>query len=139
MRKVRIITGSDGDLNRALSDIELELQKIGNHLGLVIDYQQNFDWKEFSACLKESVLNYDGFILNTADFPLNTDEISQDVLALKQPRLQVFLKNYHIDPNFLEKQSVVSRYCDGVISGIGFGGYRMGVEALKYEFDCLER
>lgn len=139
MKKISIITGSDVDLNQSLSDIELELKKIGDHLGLAIDYRQNVDWMEFSDCLKELASNYDGFILNTADFPLNADEISREVQDLKKPGFQVFLKNFHIDPDFLEKQSVVSRLCDGVISGIGFGGYKMGLEALKHKIDCLEK
>ncbi len=85
-----------------------------NHEGEIIDYIQN---------LSET----DGIVINPGAFAHYSYAIHDALETFKGPKVEVHISNIFKREEFRSK-SVISRACDGIISGLGWYGYILGIE-----------
>lgn len=85
-----------------------------NHEGEIIDYIQ-------------SLSNEDGIVINPGALAHYSYAIHDALETFKGPKVEVHLSNIFKREEFRTK-SVISRACDGVISGLGWYGYILGIE-----------
>ncbi|MGC8545612.1 type II 3-dehydroquinate dehydratase [Athalassotoga sp.] len=85
-----------------------------NHEGEIIDYIQN---------LPET----DGIVINPGAFAHYSYAIHDALETFKGSKVEVHISNIFKREEFRSK-SVISRACDGIISGLGWYGYILGIE-----------
>ncbi len=85
-----------------------------NHEGEIIDYIQ-------------SLPDTDGIIINPGAFAHYSYAIHDALETFKGPKVEVHISNIFKREAFRSK-SVISHACDGVISGLGWYGYILGIE-----------
>ncbi len=85
-----------------------------NHEGEIIDYIQN---------LPET----DGIVINPGAFTHYSYAIHDALETFKGPKVEIHISNIFKREEFRSK-SVISRACDGIISGLGWYGYILGIE-----------
>lgn len=85
-----------------------------NHEGEIIDYIQ-------------SLPNVDGIVINPGAFAHYSYAIHDALETFKGPKVEVHISNIFKREAFRSK-SVISHACDGVISGLGWYGYILGIE-----------
>lgn len=87
-----------------------------NHEGEIVDYIQ-------------SLSNEDGIVINPGAYAHYSYAIHDALETFKGPKVEVHLSNIFKREEFRSK-SVISRVCDGVIAGLGWYGYILGVEYI---------
>lgn len=87
-----------------------------NHEGEIIDYIQN-------------VPDEDGIVINPGAFAHYSYAIHDALETFKGPKVEVHISNIFKREEFRAK-SVISRACNGVISGLGWYGYILGIEYI---------
>jgi len=85
-----------------------------NHEGEIIDYIQKLP-------------DTDGIIINPGAFAHYSYAIHDALETFKGPKVEVHISNIFKREAFRSK-SVISHACDGVISGLGWYGYILGIE-----------
>jgi 3-dehydroquinate dehydratase-2 len=85
-----------------------------NHEGEIIDYIQNLP-------------GTDGIVINPGAFAHYSYAIHDALETFKGPKVEVHISNIFKREEFRSK-SVISRACDGIISGLGWYGYILGIE-----------
>lgn len=103
------------------------LQKI--FPGIEIDYYQSNVEGEIINKIHETGFIYDGIILNSGGYTHTSVAIADAVSAVKAPVIEVHITNISAREGF-RHNSIVGRYCQGSIIGLGLFGYRLAVEAL---------
>lgn len=74
-------------------------------------------------------MEVDGILLNAGAFTHTSIAISDAVMAVKTPVVEVHISNVHNREAF-RGHSYISPYAKGVIIGFGLDGYRMGIESF---------
>lgn len=74
-------------------------------------------------------LEVDGIILNAGAFTHTSVAISDAVMAVKTPVVEVHISNVHNRESF-RAHSFISPYAKGVIVGFGLEGYRLAIESF---------
>uniref|UniRef100_A0A7V3RF05 3-dehydroquinate dehydratase n=1 Tax=Mesoaciditoga lauensis TaxID=1495039 RepID=A0A7V3RF05_9BACT len=87
-----------------------------NHEGQLIDYIQSLD-------------DSDGLVINPGAFAHYSYAIHDALEIFKGPKVEVHLSNIFKREEFRSK-SVITPACDGVISGLGWYGYILGIEFI---------
>lgn len=87
-----------------------------NHEGEIIDHIQ-------------SLPDTDGIVINPGAFAHYSYAIHDALETFKGPKVEVHISNIFKREEFRSK-SVLSRACDGVVSGLGWYGYICGIEYL---------
>ncbi|HEU24494.1 MAG: type II 3-dehydroquinate dehydratase [Mesoaciditoga sp.] len=87
-----------------------------NHEGEIIDYIQ-------------SLPDEDGIVINPGAYAHYSYSIRDALETFKGPKVEVHLSNIFKREEF-RARSVISRVCDGVISGLGWYGYILGIEYI---------
>ncbi len=87
-----------------------------NHEGEIIDYIQN-------------VPDTDGIVINPGAFAHYSYAIHDALETFKGPKVEVHISNIFKREEFRSK-SVISHACNGVISGLGWYGYILGIEYI---------
>jgi 3-dehydroquinate dehydratase II len=114
-------SGDQEDLQRLLSDrfpeCRFELFQ-SNHEGELVDRIHQAVDQEF-----------DGVIVNFGGLTHTSVSLRDALSLLRQDRIEVHLSNIHAREPF-RHTSITGGACRGMISGFGFHGYVMAVEAL---------
>ncbi len=117
-------SGSQEDLQRTLSerfpDCTFELFQ-SNHEGELVD--------RIHRAVEES---YDGIIVNFGGLTHTSVSIRDALSLLPEKPVEVHLSNIHAREPF-RHTSLTGGVCRGMISGFGFYGYIMAVEALLHD------
>jgi 3-dehydroquinate dehydratase-2 len=79
-------------------------------------------------------MNVDFIILNAGAFTHTSIALSDAVMAVSTPVIEVHISNVHQRESF-RHHSYISAYAMGVIVGFGLDGYRLGVEACLNQRD----
>jgi 3-dehydroquinate dehydratase-2 len=103
------------------------LQKI--YPDIKIDYYQSNVEGEIINKIHETGFIYDGIILNAGGYTHTSVSIADAVSSIKAPVIEVHITNISAREGF-RHNSIVGRYCQGSIIGLGLFGYRLAVEAL---------
>jgi 3-dehydroquinate dehydratase-2 len=96
---------------------------------IMIDYYQSNVEGEIINKIHETGFIYDGIILNAGGYTHTSVAIADAVSAIKAPVIEVHITNISAREGF-RHNSIVGRYCQGSIIGLGLLGYRLAVEAL---------
>lgn len=73
-------------------------------------------------------MEVDYFILNAGAYTHTSIAISDTVMAISTPVIEVHISNVHQRESF-RSHSYISAYAKGVVIGFGLEGYRLAVEA----------
>jgi 3-dehydroquinate dehydratase-2 len=94
-----------------------------------IDYYQSNIEGEIINKLHETGFDYDGIILNAGGYTHTSVSIADAVAAINASVIEVHITNISAREGF-RHNSIVGRYCEGSIIGLGLFGYRLALEAL---------
>jgi 3-dehydroquinate dehydratase-2 len=117
-----------------LDDLETLCGEVAEGLGLAIDFRQSNLEGELISWVQEARGRAAGLIINPAGYSHTSIALMDALLALDIPVMEVHLSNIFTREPF-RHHSYVSRASQGVICGLGFAGYRLGLIALS---DILE-
>ncbi|MFO8030813.1 MAG: type II 3-dehydroquinate dehydratase [Cyclonatronaceae bacterium] len=93
-------------------------------------FQSNHEGELVERIHKAADEAFDGIIINPGGLT-HTSVILRDALSLlPQERIEVHLSNIHARESF-RHTSLTGGVCRGIVSGFGFFGYVMAVEALR--------
>ena len=97
---------------------DMEIQTIqSNHEGVLIDELHAADaWAA-------------GAVIIQAAFPTLRLRCEMRILAVQYPVIEVHLSNIHAREHF-RRRSLTAGACQGVIAGLGWRGYTMGLQAI---------
>ena len=115
--------------NSTLSDLENNLGKKAEELGVGVDFfQSNFEG-EIVEKIHAALGVYDGIIINPGAFTHYSYAIRDAFGSVKLPAVEVHISNIHKREEF-RHTSVIVPECIGQICGFGFKGYELALEAL---------
>lgn len=73
---------------------------------------------------------YEGVVINPGAYAHTSFAIRDAIAALRIPVVEVHITNVHAREEF-RRQSVIAPVCQGVIAGLGIGGYELAVRFLS--------
>ena len=115
--------------NSTLHDLENNLGKKAEELGVGVDFfQSNFEG-EIVEKIHAALGVYDGIIINPGAFTHYSYAIRDAFGSVKLPAVEVHISNIHKREEF-RHTSVIVPECIGQICGLGFKGYELALEAL---------
>jgi 3-dehydroquinate dehydratase-2 len=94
--------------------------------GVKIDYFQSNVEGEIINKLQEAGFTGNGIILNAGGYTHTSIAIADAVAAIKVPVVEVHISNIMAREEE-RKISLLSRYCKGIISGLGLKGYELAL------------
>ncbi len=106
-------------------DSYLELLRT-SYPGISIDYFQSNVEGEIINLLQEHGFKSDGIILNAGGYTHTSVAIADAVAAITSPVVEVHISNI-LAREEERKTSLISKYCKGIISGLGLTGYELAV------------
>lgn len=104
------------ELKAGFTDVQFEYFQ-SNHEGRIIDK------------LQEAGYSCDGIILNAAALSHTSLAIADTLAFIPARVVEVHISNIFAREAF-RHQSLMSKYCSGIVVGFGLDGYRMAVESL---------
>lgn len=112
-----------------LSDLEKQISSCASKLDVGVDFfQSNFEG-EIVNKIHQSMGIYDGIIMNPGAFTHYSYAIHDAIASVNIPCVEVHISNIHKREEYRHK-SVTAPACIGQISGFGFYGYEMALNAL---------
>jgi 3-dehydroquinate dehydratase-2 len=96
---------------------------------IVFDYFQSNVEGEIINIIHENGFIADGIILNAGGYTHTSVAISDALVAVKSPVIEVHITNTSAREDF-RHVSLIARNCIGIITGFGLDSYRLAVEAL---------
>ncbi len=95
-----------------------------------IDYFQSNTEGEIVTRIQEAAdEKLDGLLINAGAYSHYSYAIHDALLIIQAPKIEVHLSNIHARDEFRRK-SILTRVCQGMISGFGKESYRLGVEFI---------
>lgn len=98
-------------------------------------FQSNHEGELVDRVHKAVEETYDGVIVNFGGLTHSSVALRDALTLLKRSPVEVHLSNIHARESF-RHTSLTGGVCRGLISGFGFFGYMMAVEALHEEYDA---
>ena len=115
--------------NSTLDDLEKNIRKKADGLGVEVDFfQSNFEG-EIVEKIHSAMGNYNGIIINPGAFTYYSYAIRDAFGSVKMDVIEVHISNIHKREEF-RHTSVIVPECIGQICGLGFKGYELALEAL---------
>jgi 3-dehydroquinate dehydratase-2 len=114
--------------SQTLADLADLCAKTGEELGLEVDFRQTNHEGELLEWLHEAADNGYPVVLNAAAWTHTSVAVGDACAQLTAPLIEVHLSNVHKREPF-RHHSYVSAHAEGVIAGLGPGGY---VAALRH-------
>lgn len=79
--------------------------------------------------LHEVGFSYDGIVFNAGAYTHTSIALSDAILAIQTPVIEVHISNVHARESF-RNHSYMAKNCKGVICGFGLQGYDLALRAL---------
>lgn len=112
-----------------LESLEANIRNKAAELGVETDFfQSNFEG-EIVEKIHAAMNNYDGIIINPGAFTHYSYAIRDAIAAVSIDTVEVHISNIYTREEF-RHTSVTAPECIGQISGLGFKGYELALEAL---------
>ncbi|WP_125152247.1 type II 3-dehydroquinate dehydratase [Clostridium rectalis] len=137
MKKILIINGPNLNLlgvrekeiygSLTLNDINKILIKKFKNVSLYF-YQGNIEG-EIVSKIGESIGKYDGIVINPGAYSHYSIAILDAIRSIDIPVIEIHLSNIYNREEYRRK-SVTAQGCKGIISGFGYYGYIMAINAL---------
>lgn len=122
--------------NTTLEDIENELKKLAQDLGLEIEcLQSNYEGDLITWIQKSRENNIDGIILNAGAYTHTSIAIHDAIKSVNTPVIEVHLSNIYAREEF-RHFSYISSVAKGQISGFGIDSYLLALRAI---YNILEK
>jgi len=138
--KIMIINGPNLNLigkrepetygNRSFDDFLTELKN--SFLSISIEYFQSNIEGEIIGKIQEVGFSYDGIILNAGGYTHTSVAISDAIKAISTPVVEVHISNIWARETY-RRNSLLSPFVKGTISGFGLNSYRLAVNAIIFE------
>ncbi len=113
----------------ALAELEGMISEKAAELGVEVDFfQSNIEGETVNA-IHGALGNYDGIIINPGAWTHYSYALRDALGAVKLPCIEVHISNIHKREEF-RHASVTAPECTGQITGLGFKGYLLALEAL---------
>lgn len=113
-----------------LSELENDIIKKADELGVMVDFFQSNHEGEIIDKIHSSIGVYSGIIINPGAFTHYSYAIADALSCIDVPAIEVHISNIHKREDF-RRNSVTAASCKGQISGLGFYGYILALEALN--------
>ena len=113
---------------RTLAQIEGEVRKRANQLGVEVEFRQTNSEGELVNWIQSAPGNFAVIILNAAAYTHTSIAIRDAIAAVKLPVIEIHLSNIHAREEFRHK-SLIAPVCCGQISGFGPHSYILALEA----------
>lgn len=91
-------------------------------------YQSNIEG-ELIDKLHAIGFDHDGIVLNAGGYTHTSVALSDAIAAINTPVVEVHISNIYSREDYRHK-SLLSKNCQGIISGFGLEGYRLGIQYL---------
>jgi len=117
-----------------IDDVEALCAETAEQLGLAIDFRQTNGEGELISWVQECRGRAAGIIINPAGYTTTSIALMDALLSVGLPVIEVHVTNIHRREEF-RQHSYVSKVADGVIAGLGVGGYALALTAMA---DLLE-
>jgi 3-dehydroquinate dehydratase (EC 4.2.1.10) len=107
-----------------------KIEKKANELGIEAEvFQSNSEGEIIDALQRAYMEEVDGIIINPAAYTHYSYAIRDALASLTVPKIEVHISNIYRREDF-RHTSVTAPVCDGQISGLGFDGYLLAMEAV---------
>jgi len=97
-----------------------------------IEYFQSNIEGEIIGKIQEVGFSYDGIILNAGGYTHTSIAISDAIKAISTPVVEVHISNIWARETY-RRNSLLSPFVKGTISGFGLNSYRLAVNAIIFE------
>ncbi len=114
---------------QTLDDLEALCAETAERLGIAIDFRQTNGEGELISWVQECRGRAAGIVINPAGYSHTSIALMDALYAVDLPIIEVHLSNIFTRETF-RQLSYVSMAARGVISGLGFFGYRVALEAI---------
>jgi len=114
---------------QTLDDLEALCAETAEQLGVAIDFRQTNGEGELISWVQECRGRASGIVINPAGYSHTSIALMDALHAVDLPIIEVHLSNIFTREAF-RQHSYVSMAARGVISGLGFFGYRVALEAI---------
>ena len=111
----------ENNLKEKASDLNSNLE--------LIFFQSNHEGKILDKIASSFIQKYDGIIINPAAYTHTSIAIYDALKAVQIPAIEVHISNIYKREEF-RKHSVTAAACIGQITGLGFDGYWLALQAL---------
>jgi len=116
--------------NRSFNDFLAELRD--SFPSTSIEYFQSNIEGEIIGKIQEVGFSYDGIILNAGGYTHTSIAISDAIKAISTPVVEVHISNIWARETY-RRNSLLSPFVKGTISGFGLNSYRLAVNAIIFE------
>jgi len=116
--------------DRSFDDFLAELRN--SFAPISIEYFQSNIEGEIIGKIQEVGFSYDGIILNAGGYTHTSVAISDAVKAISTPVVEVHITNIWAREAY-RKNSLLSPFVKGTISGFGLNSYRLAINAIIFE------
>ena len=94
-----------------------------------LHYYQSNSEGELIDYLHRTGFSFDGILLNAGAYTHTSIAIADAIAAITTPVVEVHISNVHARESF-RHHSFLSKYCKGVIVGMGLKGYELGIRSF---------
>ena len=113
-----------------LEDIRNKCESHAKKTGTMIKFEQSNVEGEIVNIIQDAKKKYDGIVINAGGYTHTSVAILDALLAVKIPTIELHITNIYKREEFRHK-SLISKAADGIICGLGVGGYLMAIDGIK--------
>lgn len=116
--------------NKNYEDLCKYIEQKSEDLGIEVKTEQSNYEGEIIDFIHNALSKFDGIIINPGAYTHYSYAIYDALKGVQLPAVEVHISNIHKREEYRQK-SVTAAACIGQISGFGFNGYKLALEALK--------
>lgn len=116
--------------NASLDDLNKEIQRAAEELGIELDIHQSAREGEIIELLHAAMGSVAGAVVNPAAYSHTSRAIADAIRAVPYPVIEVHLSNIHAREPW-RRHSVTAEAARGIVAGLGAGSYIAALRALK--------
>ena len=120
--------------HETLADVEAECRRVGQDLGIDIQFHQSNREYEIIDWIHEAREVAGGIVINPAAFTHTSVAILDALNTFEGPVIEIHISNVHKRETF-RHHSFVSGRAEGVIAGFGTQGYQLALRRVARLFD----
>ena len=113
-----------------LDDVNKEIQKAADDLGIEVDIHQTAREGEIIELLHSGIDQVAGAVVNPAAYSHTSRAIADAIRAVPFPVIEVHLSNIHAREPW-RRRSVTAEAATGIVAGFGSGSYIAALHALR--------
>lgn len=116
--------------NKSYDDLCKYIEEKSEDLGIEVETMQSNYEGGIIDFIHNALGKFDGIIINPGAYTHYSYAIYDALKGVQLPAVEIHISNIHKREEY-RRNSVTAAACIGQISGLGFGGYKLALEALK--------